>query len=282
MRLLDFIKSKQVRYEEQIGKVDKREIDALVDLMPPEMKEVLLSQMSGKENSLTKEEQEQILELIKKVQELPVSDKLGLLTTDIDDLKSFGKDRVRAELCSYLQSKWKEMEERYGEKLPNDFVGTLQRIFPTNCSTYSDMIKVAGQLDAVTLKGALAYSVLLDAYNNGQKSVVKAACHLGVMMDQDDYEQREIGYDVILDSLDRKREEREENEDMENKLVEETLNRSKERRMKHKEREAHKEHEHTEEHGHTHTEGMASLRKIEAETKNATIERTKQRNVVTA
>ena len=80
MGFLNFFKEKQ--YEQEVQKMNGPQVFGLLDLMSPEMKKMLLSQISGIDANFPKEQQERMDKLLEAAQKLPASEKLKLLKED--------------------------------------------------------------------------------------------------------------------------------------------------------------------------------------------------------
>ncbi len=203
MGLLNLLKSKQAKYDEQVGKMDSKRVFGLLDLMSPDMKKMLLAQINGMDSGLSKEQKESNTKLLEKAKNIPATDKLDLLTTDHLSTLQEGKEKVDA--CSYLQTRWKELEEHYGKKITDKIPASIQIAFSFGKDfSCSDLSNAAKQKDNIALMGAIAYCVLLDAHNNGQKDVA-FCCENSVRVDNKMGNRNEKNYQMSLKSLDRER-----------------------------------------------------------------------------
>ena len=183
----------QAKYDEQVGKMDSERVFGLLDLISPDMKKMLLAQTHGIELST---EQKKLLE---KIQNTPEADKLELLTTD--HLPSYSREKEKIDFSSYVQTKWKELEEHYGKKITDQIPSAISDFFPSlKGLTVSDISKAAQKDDNVALRENIAYSVLLDAHNRGNETVAKA-CGIEVSS----YNHCEKEYQLLLKSLDTSR-----------------------------------------------------------------------------
>lgn len=226
MGLLNLFKSKATKYEEQVGKMDDIRVQKLLDLMSPEMKKMLLSQVSGINYNPPKEQQERMAKLLDEAQKMPMTDKLELLTMKNSDLDLLAKNKEKVEACSYLQSKWKEMEEHYGKKISENVPASIKVAFYTLGTdfTHSDVVKGAEQSDNVALMGALAYTLLLDAHKKGRTDV-ETFCGIKAEVDNRMGNRNDRVYPTVLKGLDKERERNEKQQAAKNARIAATLGR---------------------------------------------------------
>lgn len=204
MGLLDLLKSKETKYEEQVGKMDGIMIQELLELVPLEMKRMLLSEVTGVDYNPPKEQQERMAKLLDEAQKRPAGEKLELLTKDRDELYSLSRKREKVEVCSFLQSKWQEIEEHYGKKITGDVPYSVTRPFLIGNCTHSDVIKEAEQSDDVALMGALAYTLLLDAHKKGN-NFISRFCEQKITLEAKRPQKLAQSYSTTLQNLDEKR-----------------------------------------------------------------------------
>lgn len=213
MGLLDLLKGKETKYEEQVGKMDGIMIQQLLQLVPLEMKRMLLSEVKGVDYNPPKEQQERMAKLLDEAQKRPAGEKLELLTKDNNELDLLSQKREKVEACSFWQSKWKEMEEHYGKEISENVPSSIKNAFYELGTdfTHSDVAKGAEQSDDVALMGALAYTLLLDAHKKGQTHV-ESLCKIKAEVENRMGNRNDRVYPTVLKGLDKERERNEKQE----------------------------------------------------------------------